>query len=146
MDIDFGQILPKPTGVRWTAGRVFSASETCYDDYDSEWLSLDDNNIGHAIPGYDSNGLPVDSDWWHCLVNMKKVSSATSHANTQGDYAKQQGDRSKTYLDQLDAEIDDEVKAQMIQTMLSPHVEGSTLVFPSTSVARISQSTLILTE
>ena len=102
---------------------------TCYDDYDSEWLSLDDNNIGHAIPGYDSNGLPLESDWWHCLVNMRKVSAAAGHATDQGNYAKQQGDRSKTYLDQLDAEIDDEVKAQMIQKMLSPHVEGTDLGF-----------------
>lgn len=146
MDIDFGQILPKPTGERWASGRRFMAAETCYDEYYSEWLSIEDNNIGHALPGYNADGTPKESDWWHCLVNMKKVSEATDHANTQGNYAKQQGDRSKTYLDQLDAEIDDEVKAQMIQKMLSPHVEGSTLVFPSTSVAKVEGSTLILTE
>ena len=114
MDIDFGQILPNPTGENWTSDRKFMAGETCY--------------------------------WWHCLVNMKKVSDAASHANTQGDYAKLQGDRSKSYLDMLDEEISEDAKAGIATLLFTPHVEGSTLVFPSSSAARISQSTLILTE
>lgn len=146
MDIDFGQILPNPTGENWSSGRKFMAGDTCYDEYGSEWLSLDDDNTGHALPGYYTDGMPKESDWWHCLVNMKKVSDAASHANTQGDYAKLQGDRSKSYLDMLDEEISEDAKAGIATLLFTPHVEGSTLVFPSSSAARISQSTLILTE
>ena len=146
MEIDYGQILPAPTDAKFSSSRKYMGGETCLDDYESEWLSLEDNNTGHALPGYNADGSAKVSDWWRCIVNVRRATVAAENADTQAAEAQLQAGRAKTYLDSLDDEITEDAKAQMVMWMLTPHVEGSTLVFPTNSVARVSGSTLILTE
>lgn len=116
MDIDYGQILPAPTDARYQSTRNYMAMETCYDEWQSEWLSLDDNNLNHPIPGYNSDGSAKVSDWWRCLVNVYRAeraaqnadekatlanekatlaNNAATNANDKATYAKTQGDYAK---------------------------------------------------
>lgn len=125
MDIDFGQILPNPTDALYDSSRTYGAMETCLDEYKSEWLSLEDGNRGHGLPGYYADGSAKVSNYWRCIVNvyrtMKAASDAdekaalaaekaalanekaalaetnASHARTQGDYAKNMADH-PTYI------------------------------------------------
>lgn len=146
MDIDFGQVLPNPTDAAYNPGFSYSTMQTCLDGYKSEWLSLKDNNVGHALPGYNADGSAKTSEWWRCIVNVKRAKDAADNADTQAAEAEFQAGRARTYLDNLGNELTEDAKAQMLERLLTPHVEGSTLVFPANSSARVSGSTLILAE
>ena len=146
MDIDFGQILPNPTNAGYNPAFNYSSMQTCLDGYQSEWLSQKDGNCGHALPGYNADGSAKSNEWWRCIVNVKRAKDAADNADTQAAEAESQASRARTYLDNLGNEITEDAKAQMLERLLTPHVEGSTLVFPANSSARVSGSTLILAE
>lgn len=146
MEIDYGQILPAPTDAPYDSSRSYIGGETCLDEYQSEWLSLEDGNRGHALPGYNADGSAKVSQWWRCIVNVRRAAVAASNADEQAAEAELQASRANNYLNALSDEISEEAKAKMVMWMLTPHVEGSTLVFPANSVAHVNGSTLILTE
>lgn len=146
MDIDFGQILPNPTNAGYDPAFNYSSMQTCLDGYQSEWLSQKDDNRGHALPGYNADGSAKSNEWWRCIVNVKRAKDAADNADTQAAEAEFQAGRARTYLDNLGNELTEDAKAQMLERLLTPHVEGSTLVFPANSSARVSGSTLILAE
>ena len=146
MDIDFGQILPNPTNAEYDPAFNYSSMQTCLDGYQSEWLSQKDGNRGHALPGYNADGSAKSNEWWRCIVNVKRAMDAADNADTQAAEAEFQAGRARTYLDNLGNELTEDAKAQMLERLLTPHVEGSTLVFPANSSARVSGSTLILAE
>lgn len=146
MEIDYGQILPAPTDAPYDSSRSYIGGETCLDEYQSEWLSLEDGNRGHALPGYNADGSAKSNEWWRCIVNVKRAKDAADNADTQAAEAEFQAGRARTYLDNLGNELTEDAKAQMLERLLTPHVEGSTLVFPANSSARVSGSTLILAE
>ena len=88
-DFDFGQILPRPTNALYSSSRDYLVMETCYDDYQSEWMSLTDHNQGHPLPGCDSNLMAIEDDYWRCLVNVRiaaekaaAADAAATRANT----------------------------------------------------------------
>lgn len=109
-DFEFGQILPRPTGLPYDEDHNYLVMETCYDDYKSEWLSLTDNNKGNALPGYDEDFMALEDDNWRCIVNVRiayeKGEDARLKGNTaelQGNEAEQKGNTSKEKGD--DAEV-----------------------------------------
>jgi len=126
MDIDFGQILPYPTDAPYSSTTNYGSMWTCLDQYNSEWLSLVDNNKGHALPGYNADGSAKSNDYWRCIVNVYRTGAAANNANEKaalanekaeyanekanlaeqqanyaqqkGDYAQQQGDYAKNQI------------------------------------------------
>lgn len=80
-DFDFGQILPRPTNEPYSSSRDFLVMETCYDDYQSEWMSLTDHNQGHPLPGYDSNLMAIEDDYWRCIVNVRIAAEKAAAAD-----------------------------------------------------------------
>jgi hypothetical protein len=90
-DFDYGQILPRPTGQNYDENFNYLVMHTCYDQYGSEWMSLVDNNKGHALPGYDANFKPIEDDWWRCTVNARIAYEKGEDAKAKGNTAQQQG-------------------------------------------------------
>ena len=80
MDIDFGQILPNQTDEAYDSTFRYSVMQTCLDTYKSEWMSLEDNNVGHPLPGYYADGRAKVSDWWRCIVNLYRTGAAANNA------------------------------------------------------------------
>ena len=87
MDIDFGQILPNPTDALYDSTRTYSSMQSCLDEYNSEWLSLVDNNRGHALPGYNEDGSAKVSDYWRCIVNVYRTEAAAKNADEKAALA-----------------------------------------------------------
>ncbi len=81
-DFDFGQVLPRPTNEQHTMSRDFLVMETCFDEYQSEGMSLKDHNQGHALPGYDANYKALEDEYWRCLVNVRIAAEKAAAADT----------------------------------------------------------------
>lgn len=79
-DFDFGQVLPRPTNAPYGSSRDYLVMETCFDDYQSEWMSLTDHNQGHPLPGYDANLKALENDYWRCIVNVRIAAEKASAA------------------------------------------------------------------
>lgn len=90
-DFEFGQILPRPTGLPYDKDHKYLVMETCYDDYQSEWLSLTDNNKGNALPGYDEDFMALEDDNWRCIVNVRIAYEKGEDARLKGNTAELQG-------------------------------------------------------
>lgn len=89
MDIDFGQILPYPTDAPYNATTNYGSMWTCLDQYKSEWLSLVDNNKGHALPGYNADGSAKTSDYWRCIVNVYRTGASANNADAKAALAEE---------------------------------------------------------
>ena len=112
--------MPNPTDALYDPTFRYSVMQTCLDEYRSEWMSLVDGNVSHALPGYNSDGSAKVSDYWRCIVNVYRTGKAANdavaaaqvanekaalantkaalaeekagYARTQGDYAKNMAD------------------------------------------------------
>lgn len=112
--------MPNPTDALYDPTFRYSVMQTCLDEYRSEWMSLVDGNLSHALPGYNADGSAKVSDYWRCIVNVYRTGKTANdaiaaaqvanekaalantkaaladekagYAGTQGDYAKNMAD------------------------------------------------------
>ncbi len=106
----------------WNPNTVYHRNRVCPDENYNWWVSKKSTdeapNVNHAIPGFDSNGKPVASDWWALWIDwehpmarleaaMNDALAAAGNANSKAEQAHQAAERANSLdLVDLDGRID----------------------------------------
>lgn len=164
VDSNMGGVATKPEG-DWIRSQEYKRFRQVRHNHDT-WTSRHDGNKGNE---------PVDGSphWFRNTDGGEHAWNEGEAAKDKGEMARIQAERAKAYADHQPIIIDgywhiwddsqkkyvsshsalitgdsftEEEKAEMLDRISSPHIIGSTLVFPSTGDARIVGSTLILTK
>lgn len=164
VDSNMGLVATKPEGA-WVRAQEYKRFQQVTHNHDT-WTSKHNGNKGNE---------PVDNSahWFRNTDGGEHAWNEGETAKAKGEQARIQADRAKGYAEHQPKIINgywhvwdettqqyvsshsalitgdsftEEEKNEMLDRISSPHIIGSTLVFPSTSDARIVGSTLILTK
>ena len=137
VDNNLGSVATSPGG-SWDPDANYPQFKQVTHNHDT-WTSKKNGNKGHE---------PQDnSEWWFRNSDGGKHAwDEGEAAKAKGQFAQEQGLRAKNSALITGDSFTEEEKAEMLDRISSPHIIGSSLVFPAKGDARIEGSTLILTK